>query len=140
MDKSANIRKRLSANDLGRTGSHQVGILVPKTIKDWFPPLAEHSLNPDMWIIIAVPNGSEFNCRYIHYNNKLFTDSGTRDEYRITRMTQLLRMLGPGVGDHMEFERVRDGEYLVSLIRADAKPVKGAIEIDLRNGWMSIRY
>jgi len=140
MNKTVNIRKKLSANDLGLTGSHQVGILVPKSVKDWFPPLDEEALNPDSNINISIANGAEFKCRYIHYNNKLMTESGTRDEYRITRMTELLRTLRPSIGDHLEFEHIGDREFTVALVPADAAPVRGVIEIDLSRGWMSIKY
>jgi len=75
--------KRLSANDTGATGGHQVGIYMPKSVLGRaFPTLTTpNSKNPDVLFPAAVESHQlpEQQLRAIYYNQ------GTRDEKRITR-------------------------------------------------------
>lgn len=73
--------KRLSANDTGATGGHQVGIYVPKPVAfDLFPSLRMGGINPDALFETTVfPSPETRNTRIVWYNE------GTRDECRITR-------------------------------------------------------
>lgn len=79
--------KRLSANDTGATGGHQVGLYIPSAmVEKLFPSINITSVkNPDTKITAHV---SSHDCpdslaRAIYYNNKYF--GGTRNEKRITR-------------------------------------------------------
>ena len=85
------IQKKLTRNDLGLTGSHQSGIAVPKKIVDmgYFPELDSKKKNPDCWIEIQTDHRAYY-WRYIHYNNKLTTPGGTRDEFRLTHTKEFL--------------------------------------------------
>ncbi len=74
------IRKVLTANDLGTTGSHQAGIHIPKSVREHFPSLDDSTLNPDRWIEIHLPDGAIQNTRFVHYNNKLSTDPLKKNE------------------------------------------------------------
>lgn len=81
--------KRLSSNDTGASGGHQVGVYIPKLVIDnLFPNLNRVDvLNPDhnLQAITASHEFAEQTVRAIYYNNKLFDGSGTRNEKRITR-------------------------------------------------------
>lgn len=100
------IRKSLSANDLGLTGSHQAGVLVPRveSILSFFPRLDSSMLNPRINLPVIDEMGSEWKFVLIHYNNRLVA-SGTRNEYRLTHMTGFLRNHGARPGDVLSLER-----------------------------------
>lgn len=79
--------KRLSANDTGATGGHQVGLYIPSDIVETLFPSINHTreLNPSVFLTAHV---SSHNCpdrqaRAIYYNNRHF--GKTRNEKRITR-------------------------------------------------------
>ncbi len=79
--------KRLSANDTGATGSHQVGIYIPKEVmNELFPALNRIDiLNPELFIPARIISHSlpVQNVKAIYYNGSYFNK--TRDENRITR-------------------------------------------------------
>jgi hypothetical protein len=113
------IAKRLSANDLGETGGHQAGILVPKekTVLDFFPRLDSTVKNPRMVLTVReLPFGSQWTFNYIYYNTKLL-GAGTRNEFRLTGMTAFLRSLNAKVGDELRFSRDENLSYTVRLVR-----------------------
>ncbi|MEF7218319.1 type II restriction endonuclease [Escherichia coli] len=79
--------KRLSANDTGATGGHQVGLYIPSGIVEkLFPSINHtHELNPSVLLTAHVsshdcPNSE---ARAIYYNSRHF--GKTRNEKRITR-------------------------------------------------------
>lgn len=81
------IIKRLSGNDTGLTGGHQVGMYVPSSfVKAVMPEVCTtEKLNPDKFFdcYIASNDCLQTRVRAIYYNNKFF--DGTRNEFRITR-------------------------------------------------------
>ena len=116
--------KTLSANDVGTTGSHQAGILIPKKEKellDFMPRLDAKIKNPDDWIKCIDQSGKVFEFRYIYYNNKLHDEEGTRNEYRVTHMTKFFRENGAKAGDTFEISR-KEGErhYTINIIKQTA--------------------
>ena len=115
--------KVLSANDVGATGSHQAGILVPKGDPDllaFFPPLDAAELNPDAWIVCEDDAGEEWRLRYIYYNNRLH-GTGTRNEYRLTHLTRLFKRQRARAGDLLRFTATPTARrYRIALDRADA--------------------
>ena len=67
--------KVLSANDIGATGGHQAGILVPKgdpALLAFFPPMDASLQNPDAWVEVVDGTGRLWKLRYIYYNNRDF--------------------------------------------------------------------
>ena len=82
------LRKALTPNDLGLTGSHQVGIHVPKLLAPLMPALDLRLENPDCWLEVESSVG-QWQWRYIYYNKKLF-GTGTRDEYRLLHTTAFI--------------------------------------------------
>jgi Restriction endonuclease EcoRII, N-terminal len=121
------IAKKLSANDVGETGGHQAGVLVPreKTVLDFFPQLDATVKNPRMVITVReLPVGNRWTFNYIYYNTKLL-GTGTRNEYRLTGMTAFLRSLNVKVGDELRFSRDEDLNYTVRLVRAGQPTLTG---------------
>ena len=98
------LRKTLTPNDVGATGSHQAGVHVPKSLVSFFPSLDPSALNPDAWLHIEA-QGATHRWRFIHYNNGV-VGSGTRDEYRLTHVATSFRALGAAAGDVLELVRV----------------------------------
>ena len=109
------LRKRLSPNDVGMTGSHQAGVFVPPSMIRFFPALDEEVLNPDAWIMVEDTGGHSWPWRFLHYNNAVVR-TGTRNEYRLTHTMQALRELGARAGDELELERLEDRVYRVGLV------------------------
>ena len=96
--------KTLTANDTSETGGHQAGIHIPKSQTELLallPFLNPIQKNPDAWLEMTDDTGVTWRFRYIHYNNKLHDECGTRDEYRITHMTKFFRAVGAVEGDIM---------------------------------------
>ncbi len=104
MSATAFLRKVLTANDVGATGSHQAGLHVPRTLIDFFPVLSAERPNPDVWLDIH-DGGSIYRWRYIYYNNGL-TGQGTRDEFRLTHTDTFLRDSSAQAGDQLELTRL----------------------------------
>jgi hypothetical protein len=118
-NRPTSISKLLSKNDVGETGSHQVGILIPKNVEilSFFPPLAPNVKNPRALIRFREESGSTWDLAFIYYNNKFF--GGTRDEYRLTRMTAFVRAHALRVND--ELILTRDDETGIFRISFDRK-------------------
>jgi len=81
------IVKRLSGNDTGLTGGHQVGIYIPSSfVQSVMPELCTTARqNPDRYFDCYVASNDclQSGVRAIYYNNKFF--GKTRNEFRITR-------------------------------------------------------
>ncbi|MDN7445165.1 EcoRII N-terminal effector-binding domain-containing protein [Burkholderia cepacia] len=100
--------KTLSANDVGATGAHQAGILVPKSeqeLLDFLPQLDSAVKNPDAWIECVDEAGVHHRFRFVYYNNRFHDPKGTRNEYRITYMTRYFKAAGASEGDTFEISR-----------------------------------
>lgn len=116
---SKTISKKLSANDIGSTGGHQAGILVPKEkeILTFFPSLDSNQKNPRNNILVREKSdGTLWSFNFIYYNNKFF--GGTRNEFRLTCMTQYLRAVNSKVGDDLIFSKDENGSIFVECARA----------------------
>lgn len=137
------ISKQLSANDTGDTGGHQAGILVPKEkhVLLFFPRLDPKIHNPRSHINFLDNAGNEWEFAFIYYNNRLF--GGTRNEYRLTRMTRFIRENGLIPGDEVLLSRNANGEYSVDIRRQKQVPVRrdseGRTVLQLGGGWRVIQ-
>lgn len=91
MKRIRKISKVLSCNDTGVTGGHQSGICVPKDrrILDFFPVLLAEEKNPRVYLTFIDDEGQSWTFAFIYYNNIYY--GGTRNEYRLTRMTKYIR-------------------------------------------------
>jgi hypothetical protein len=138
---SKTFRKTLSANDVGATGGHQGGILVPKSEAEllaFFPRLDPSVKNPDAWIVCTDEVGNAFRFRYVYYNNRLHDENGTRNEYRITYMTGFFRDVGARAGDAFEISRSDvESNYTIRVERSPAAKHDGVMRIKLA-GWRRI--
>ena len=108
------ITKILSANDTGETGGHQAGLLIPKKqeLLRFFPKLDSSTLNPRVHLQFADQSGQNWEFAFIYYNNKHF--GGTRNEYRLTRMTKYIRQEGLVASDEVHLHR---DEMVILLFR-----------------------
>lgn len=82
--------KRLSANDTGLTGGHQVGIYIPKSLANAIilPITRTDIKNPDFFLTAQIDshNTAEQRIRAIYYNSKKHENKRKgRDEQRLTR-------------------------------------------------------
>lgn len=111
------ITKVLSANDTGETGGHQAGLLVPKRTEllTFFPLLDSSTKNPRVHLLFEDDSGAQWEFAFIYYNNRFF--GGTRNEYRLTRMTRYMREAGSVSGDAVILRRAVDGSYFISYRR-----------------------
>ena len=112
------ITKILSANDTGETGGHQAGILVPKEpdILGFFPSLGKSEKNPRYHLPFYDDSETRWEFAFIYYNNRFF--GGTRNEFRLTRMTPYIRMNGLQAGDELMLEHDDAGKRYVKYKRA----------------------
>lgn len=131
------IIKILSANDTGETGGHQAGILVPKnpTLLSFFPKLDASLYNPRVHLRFLDNGGTFWEFAFIYYNNALF--GGTRNEYRLTRMTKYIRQAGLICGDEVVLSR-NGGRYRVSHVRRQQAQVAGGV-LHLGTGWRVVQ-
>ena len=139
MNKSAkikSIKKILSANDVGITGGHQSGILVPKReeILSFFPTLDKSLKNPRFLLTFFDDTDDRWEFSFIYYNNVFF--GGTRNEYRLTRMTKFIKENNLKVGDEIILENENDGYKRIFCKRNVAS---GRTKLKLSGEWKVIR-
>jgi hypothetical protein len=132
------ISKILSANDIGATGGHQAGILIPKDprILGFFPSLDAKQYNPRCHLMFRDDSRTRWEFAFIYYNNALF--SGTRNEYRLTRMTKYLRDAGLDVGDEVILTRDPTEGYSVKFRRKNQPELTNGV-LKLGSGWRIIQ-
>lgn len=137
--------KKLSANDVGATGGHQGGILIPKSESEllaFLPRLDQAIKNPDAWIECEDEGGTVRRFRFVYYNNKLHDEKGTRNEYRITYMTRYFREMGAREGDSLEISRNEGNtRYAIRVVRVQEERVaeeEGAYRIKISSAWRRI--
>lgn len=132
------ISKTLSPNDMGETGGHQAGILVPKepAILAYFPTLSKETKNPRQPLSFYEEDDiTKWDFVFIYYNNRFF--GGTRNEFRLTWMTKYLRAKNARTGDHVELSINKDGKRHVKLVRQNSQEA-GDETIRLSGTWKVI--
>ena len=131
------IIKTLSANDVGVTNSHQAGMLIPKKkeILSFFPVLTNSIKNPRMRLSFLDDAGEVWKFNFIYYNNKFF--GGTRNEFRLTGMTDYFKTKNLKEGDKISFEQI-DGIYYISHNRYQEYEESEVLQ--LSDSWISIKY
>lgn len=114
------ISKTLSANDIGGTGAHQSGIHIPKVdeILAFFPSLSPKEKNPRHALFFYDENNLKWEFAFIYYNNKFF--GGTRNEYRLTRMTKYFKSNNLKEGDELILIQTDEGQYQLKFKRQSA--------------------
>lgn len=138
--------KTLSANDVGATGGHQGGILIPKSeaeLLSLLPPLDPAIKNPDAWIECVDEVGVKRSFRFVYYNNKLHDEKGTRNEYRITYMTRYFRDIGALEGETLEISKHKDSAiYTIRVLRPVEEPAEQekeqSVRIKITSSWRRV--
>ena len=136
MDKiKREIHKVLSENDVGNTGSHQAGILIPKKeeILSFFPKLGVTKKNPRVNLFFEDEFKKKWLFNFIYYNNKFFY--GTRNEYRLTGLTQYIKQNNLNPGDEIHLLLTIDDRRYINYKRAKEKYsyIDGILYI--KSGW-----
>ena len=125
--------KVLTANDVGETSAHQAGIHIPKSMPEllsFLPELGEKALNPSVWVMCRDEYDEVWKFRYVYYNNKLHSPSGTRNEYRLTHMTKFLKRNSSLAGDSFVMTKNENNdEYRIRVIPQILNPLKKAIKL-----------
>jgi len=140
MKYTSQVTKTLSANDVGMTGGHQAGILVPKEkeILSFFPSLNSNEKNPRVSLTFREPDGiTRWDFNFIYYNNRFF--GGTRNEYRLTCMTKYFRARNAAVGDQVVMSKDAEGRLRVELKRSNIPEFIEDGVLVLSGGWKFIR-
>jgi Restriction endonuclease EcoRII, N-terminal len=117
------ISKILSHNDTGQSGAHQAGILVPKSqdILTFFPPLGRTEKNPRVHLEFIDDNDTKWIFAFIYYNNAYY--GGTRNEFRLTCMTQFIHSNNLKAGDELIFTKEASDYRRISFKRTNATPM-----------------
>jgi hypothetical protein len=131
--------KTLTANDVGQSGGHQAGIHIPKSQADlirMLPQLDPRIKNPDAWLTFIDEHDVRWEFRYIHYNNSLHDPGGTRDEYRITHMTNFFRLAGAKPGDFLILSGEKGSStFRISVSKPTTQPAGGPVRLQ---GWRRV--
>ena len=131
------FEKILSANDTGITGGHMGGILIPRTetgLIALFPSLDPKKYNPSIFINVKGDDEAIHRLRFVYYNNKIHK-KGTRNEYRLTYLTNFLRNSNANAGDAFRFSRDKNGGLEMKVVKkTDVQP---STVIKLR-GWNQV--
>ena len=139
MKRPASISKILSANDTGDTGAHQAGILIQKDsgVISFFPRLDPEEYNPRVHLFFADASGERWEFAFIYYNNKLL-GRGTRNEYRLTRMTTYFRRHSLKPGDEITLKRAGSDDFSIEHRRKDQPERTPGGVLKLSAGWKII--
>ena len=131
------ITKILTENDLGRTGAHQAGIHVPKTIISTgiFALLPIDKKNPRAQITAEDERGRKWEFTFIYYNNKFF--GGTRNEARLTGITSFFKNEVVTPGDLIVFEK-KNGKLTVRIKHRKQASRLGPVTVSLSSSWRAI--
>lgn len=129
--------KTLSSNDVGSTGGHQSGVVIPKNIAtgDFFPTLETGIINPRTQLdALAEATGKSFRMNFIYYNGKLH-GSSTRNEFRLTGIATFLKDLAAQEGDRLVITKVGDLRYSLRVEPISEPYVEGEIVVTLSKDW-----
>ncbi|HEV2155808.1 EcoRII N-terminal effector-binding domain-containing protein [Bradyrhizobium sp.] len=139
MKRPGQISKILSANDAGETGAHQAGILIQKTsgVVSFFPHLDPQEYNPRVHLFFADEAGERWEFAFIYYNNRIH-GRGTRNEYRLTRMTPYFHRHNLKPGDEIILKRSERDHFSIGHHRKNQAEWKPGGVLRLALGWKVI--
>mgnify|MGYP006098902211 CR=1 FL=1 len=129
--------KRLSSNDVGSTGGHQSGVVIPLNIatEDFFPTLDAGIINPRIQLDARVEaTGKNFRMNFIYYNGKLH-GSSTRNEFRLTGIAAFLKDFAAQEGDRLVITKAGDLRYSLKVEPSIAPYTEGEIVVTLSKDW-----
>lgn len=139
---SKSFSKVLTLNDVGKTGSHQAGLHIPKKDKElleFLPTLDVKTLNPSTWIKCIDDHNESWRFRFVYYNNKFHSLTGRRNEFRLTHTTKYLRSNSALENDAFLISKESDDDfYRIKLIQKSLKSLeKVPSKVEL-SGWRRI--
>ena len=79
------------------------------------PILDSETKNPSTWIRLIDHSGLVWDFRYVYYNSRYF--GGTRDEYRMTHMTDFFKHHGLKSGDVLVLRRT--DKWFIDYVRSE---------------------
>ena len=105
----------ITANDVGKTGSHQAGFYIPKCAYGIaFKEACKRGENYDKFVSIKWQNDFTTNSRFIYYG------VGSRNEYRLTRFGRGFPFLeDDNVGDLLLLTKQNEEEYNGFVLQTD---------------------
>ncbi len=130
--------KILSRNDVGSTGGHQSGVVIPKSVAngEFFPPLPQDEHNPRQTLFATVNDSSKnVILNYIYYNGKLHGTS-TRNEFRLTGISSFLRDFGAQEGDKLILTKVAEGRYSLKIEARGMESLDNRLVVRLSKDWV----
>jgi len=135
MTRPTAIQKILSLNDTGETGGHQSGILIPRReeILHFFPELSKKEKNPRVMITFTDDLQQQWMFSYIYYNNRFY--GGTRNEFRLTRMTRYMGQHNLKAGDVLTLRRDIDSIYTVEHTVVHERTTSSDKVLKLGDNW-----
>lgn len=101
-------------------------------ILGFFPKLPGDVLNPRIHLYFRDEESVQWEFAFIFYNNRLF--GGTRNEYRLTRMTPFINDNGLRAGDELFLEMEKRGGRTIRFRRAHT-PVAVDGVLQLGSAW-----
>lgn len=143
MNPGTTFAKILTENDVGTTGSHQVGVHVPKSQNgplSILPCLDPRLRNPEASVDCVDEDGRLWHFRFVYYNGKLHRESdqitglpsaGTRNEFRLCHIRPYLNMRQAKAGDRLTLEALPEGCYRISVDKA----VQSGSRVVKLKGW-----
>lgn len=105
-----------------------------KALLEFLPQLDPALKNPEAEFICVDCSGETWRFRYIYYNSKLH-GQGTRNEYRITRMTKFIKKFEIQPGDELIISRQSEGLYSIEINHTWASLNAGAVKL---RGWRQV--
>ncbi len=138
------IHKVLSANDVGLTGGHQSGILVPKSIikTDFFPALPKEIANPRTRVALSdAGEDIELVATLIYYNGREMGHS-TRSEFRLTGIASYLKKLNAKVGDTLVFKSTNNPRSFAVTLHHQGSNIQvseDVVRISLSGNWTTLK-
>lgn len=129
--------KTLSSNDVGSTGGHQSGVVIPIKIAtgEFFPELDAGVINPRVQLDALVEvTGKNFRMNFIYYNGKLHGTS-TRNEFRLTGISTFLKDFAAQEGDRLVITKAGDLRYRLKVEPSSALYTEGEIVVTLSKDW-----
>lgn len=129
--------KFLSPNDTGATGTHQSGVLIPKTLWQYFTPQAPtKGVNSEHPILISWQNGENTESMVKWYGRE------TRSEYRITRFQRKIPFFGKRygaeyVGSLLMMVKTAPDVYRAFVFDADddVEEIQSSLGVEMLTSW-----
>jgi hypothetical protein len=139
MSTEVEIQKALSRNDVGLTGSHQSGIVLPKNIANSgvFPRLGAVKNPFEILEFVDVERGLRLRLRFVHYNSKFF--GGRKDEFQLTGLTSYFRLVGAMPEGVLKL-RIFDGKRSISYEMSEVASNVDTEILRLSNEWKIINF